>query len=400
MKSTLSTLCALLFFATAGPASAQAPTLLVSGYTSEAVHAFDAGGASLGELGDVPGAQSLRYGPDGHLYVCAELDDAVLRFDGLTGAPLGPFVWDDPQTPADETGGLDAPTAAVFGPDGMLYVASFSLDAVLRYDGVTGAFVDEFIPAGSGALNGPDAGMDFGPDGHLYVPSFNNNRVLRFDGKTGASLGSFTPVDASVLSRPRCLRWRGDGLLYVTSWGNNRVLRYDLDGDFVDVFCTVFRPSGLAFDPEGNVLVTSDQNNFVRMFDGSSGAAMGQFGDAPGAGVSGATYLEWLPNPELVMRQPWPREAGTLNSFGVSNATPNGVVWVALGGATTSLPIGCSQDFLGVASPLIKPFPVGPDGVFERDVPIGVQAAGVTMVLQAYDAGGKCLSNLVIATFD
>ncbi|GJM23320.1 MAG: hypothetical protein DHS20C15_32350 [Planctomycetota bacterium] len=400
MKLTLSAVTLLLLLAPAGPAFGQAPKLLVSGYTSGAIHAFDAAGASLGELGAVPGAQSMRYGPDGHLYVCAEESDAVLRFHGVTGAPLGPFVWDDPLTPADETGGLDTPTAAVFGPDGMLYVASFSQDAVLRYDGDTGAYIDEFISADSGTLDGPDAGMDFGPDGHLYIPSFNNNRVLRYDGKTGDPMGTFTPVDASVLSRPRCLRWRGDGLLYVTSWGNNRVLRYDLEGELVDIFATVFRPSGLAFDPEGNLLVTSDQNNFVRMFDGTSGAAMGQFGDAPGAGVLGATYLEWLPNPELVMQQPWPREADELNTFGLSNATPNGVVWLAIGVNTSSWPIACAQDFLGVAAPLFKPVMADPDGVWQATVPIRIEALGTTLVVQAYDSAGACLSNLVIATFD
>lgn len=390
----------LLLSTAAGPASGQAPKLLVSGYTSEAVHAFDASGASLGELGAAPGAQSMRYGPDGHLYVCAEEDDAVLRFDGVTGAPLGPFVWDDPLTPVDETGGLDEPASATFGPDGLLYVASFSMNAVLRYDGETGAYVDDFIPSGTGAINGPDAGMDFGPDGHLYIPSFNNNRVLRYHAKTGVSLGPFMPADTTILLRPRSLRWRGDGMLYVTSWGNNRVLRYDLNGELVDVFATTFRPTGLAFGPDGHVYVTSDQTNRVRVFDGSSGAPLGVFGDAPAAGVLGATYLEWLPNPDLAMHQPWPREAGELNTFGLSNATPNGLVWLAVGVTTTSLPIACAQDYFGVEAPLLRPVVAGPDGVFETTVLLRPETAGSTLVLQAYDPAGACLSNLVIATID
>jgi len=380
--------------------TAQDPTLLVSGYTSSAVHAFAADGTPLGPLGAASGAQAMRYGPDGDLYVCAEEGDSVLRFDGSTGAPLGPFVFDDPATPQDETGGLRAPTAAVFGPDGQLYVASFQDDAVLRYDGATGAYVDDFIPAGTGAINGPDAGMDFGPDGHLYIPSFNNNRVLRYHGKTGAPLGAFVPVDLTTLSRPRCLRWRGDGLMYVTSWGNNRVLRYDLNGDLVDVFATLVRPTGLAFGPGGRLYVTSDQTNKVFVFDGATGAALGEFANAGQAGVSGATYLEWLPDPELHMRHPWPATAGVTNTFGFGNATPGGLVFVAAGVATTSIPLASPKAWFGVAAPLIAVVVADGDGEYSVTAAIAPSAAAGTLVLQAFDPAGACLSNLVVTTFD
>jgi len=37
-----------------------------------------------------------------------------------------------------------------FGPDGNFYIASF--DTVKRFDGATGAFIDDFVAAGSGGL--------------------------------------------------------------------------------------------------------------------------------------------------------------------------------------------------------------------------------------------------------
>ncbi len=378
---------------------AQDPELLVSGYTSGAVHVLAADGSSQGTLGAADGAQSVRYGPDGHLYVCAEEQDEVLRFDGTTGAPLGAFVRDDPLTPQDESGGLDAPTAAVFGPDGMLYVASFSLDAVLRYDGVTGAYVDDFIPSGTGAINGPDAGMDFGPDGHLYIPSFNNNRVLRYHGKTGAPMGAFVPQSLTI-SRPRCLRWRGDGVLYVTSWGNNRILRYDLDGNFLGIFATTARPSGIAFGPGGHVYVTSDQSSRVLAYHGTTGAFLGEFGDAPSAGVVGATWLEWRPDPELRFHRPWPGTAGVTNAVGVSNATPGGLLHLALGLAPASVPFSCPNTWFGVdpLNVLLRVADAG--GAWSEDVPVDATAVGLTLVLQAYDPAGACLSNLVVTTFD
>ena len=57
-------------------------------------------------------------------------------------------------TPGNETGGLDAPTAAVFGPVGSLYVASFSRDEVLRYDIKTGAALGTLVPRNGGGLRG------------------------------------------------------------------------------------------------------------------------------------------------------------------------------------------------------------------------------------------------------
>ena len=51
-------------------------------------------------------------------------------------------------------GGLNLTVAVVFGPDGNLYVSGSNSDNVVRYNGTTGAFIDEFIPAGSGGLNG------------------------------------------------------------------------------------------------------------------------------------------------------------------------------------------------------------------------------------------------------
>ncbi|MBN4003691.1 hypothetical protein [Nostoc sp. LPT] len=42
-----------------------------------------------------------------------------------------------------------------FGSDGNLYVGSILTNNVLRYNGKTGAFIDVFVPAGSGGLKKP-----------------------------------------------------------------------------------------------------------------------------------------------------------------------------------------------------------------------------------------------------
>jgi len=96
------------------------------------------------------------------VYVSSFDNDAVVRFNADTGAPLGVFV-------PSGSGGLNGPTGLTFGPDGNLYVSSFALNqSVLRYHGKTGQFLGVFVTQQSGGLLGP-MDLAFGPDGYLYV---------------------------------------------------------------------------------------------------------------------------------------------------------------------------------------------------------------------------------------
>ena len=81
--------------------------------------------------------------------------------------------------------------------------------AILRFDGQTGAPLPApgqsdavFVPAGSGRLNF-SSGLVFGPDDHLYVSSSGSNTILRFDGHTGALLNAFVPSGSGGLSLAR-----------------------------------------------------------------------------------------------------------------------------------------------------------------------------------------------------
>lgn len=275
-----------------GPEPRPRGRAFVSGYDSDAIHVFEtATGRSLGTVTPVPGAQSIVVAPDGALVACAEKIDQVLRIDPASLTVLGALVADDPGTPLDEAGGLDGPTGAVFGPDGNLYVASFETDEVLRFEGTSGAFLGVFVTAGSGGLNGPDAGLAFGPDGDLYVPSFYTHQVLRYDGATGVPLGAFASSSPGNLFQPRAIVFRGTEA-FVASSLNNRVLRYDLAGNFLGRFCNGNRPYGIAFHPDdGDLYMVSLGLNLVRRHDGQSGSWREDMIPAGAGGLLGATYL-------------------------------------------------------------------------------------------------------------
>lgn len=88
-----------------------------------------------------------------------------------------------------------------FGPDDNLYITSFATNQVLRYDGVTGAFIDAFVTAGLEGLDQP-TGLGFGSDGNLYVGDSANALVRRYDGNTGAFIDDYIDAGSGGLAAP------------------------------------------------------------------------------------------------------------------------------------------------------------------------------------------------------
>lgn len=201
--------------------------------------------------GGLSSTRHLTFGPDGNLYVVSQGNDRVLRYQGATGTFIDTFV-------APGSGGLDFPRAAVFDPvGGDLYVTNPGGYNMLRYDGTTGAFSMAFATGLDGGANnsGPDAAI-FGPDGNLYVAEATLGSVRKF-APNGTDLGVFIPSGSGGLSGPTAMVFDTDGSLYVSSVFSNQVLHYDASGVFVGVFASaangVASPAGLAFlaDPVG-----------------------------------------------------------------------------------------------------------------------------------------------------
>jgi len=128
----------------------------------------------------------MKFGPDGNFYIGnmngADGSFEVLKFDGQNGNSLGTFI------PNVSTSDMQGPGDLLFGPDGNLYVSVFVENVVRRYNGITGAYIDDF--ASDGGLLAP-LGLAFGPDGNLYVASSWSSSILRYDGTTGEFIDKF-----------------------------------------------------------------------------------------------------------------------------------------------------------------------------------------------------------------
>lgn len=386
----------------------EAQDLLISGFFSDSV-ALHAGGDGtyIRDFASIQGPQAMRFGPDGHLYVAEENRNRIKRYDGTTGIFLGDFVRDRPGTPEDETGGLAGPTGFDFGPDGNLYVASFNNDAVIRYDGTTGEFIDVFVTSGRGGLNGPDVGMIFGPDGNLYVPSFFGDRIPRYDGSTGVFLGDFVTLRSGGLARPRTLIFHTDGLLYVTGETVNHVLRYDgTTGAFVDLFVEsgeggLFGPTGMAFGPDGNLYVASVTREAVVYYDGTTGEPFGDFVRGRATGLDAPTFILFAPPFRMNLDPPEPGVAGQPNDLVVRDATPDSPVHFAFGlvsGETQISP--CAGLSLSIGDPRLGGrIRSDETGVARLQRGVPARLSGMTLYIQAFERETCRVSSRVEYTF-
>ena len=203
------------------------------------------------------------------LLVGSFFSDNVTRYDRRTGAFISEFV------PAG-SGGLSETWGVTFGPDGNLYVASSGTREILQYDGTTGEFLGVFASRGGTFI---PIGTVFGDDGNLYVSTVSSSFVLRFDGKTGQFMDVFTSGRGIINSRGLTFGPGGD--LYVCDISAENILRYDGEtGVFIDEFVAVRSggltlPRGLAFGRDGSLYVASSSPGRILRFDGTTGEFLG-----------------------------------------------------------------------------------------------------------------------------
>lgn len=274
---------ALLLFLFTFPALAQTACtsrLFVSGYGST-VHVYDACTGAFQRVLDtrtrINGAQAIKTGPDGHIYVVSENTSKILKYHRETLEFLGEF--------ATVNGG---PTGLDFDRQGRLYVGRYDGGTVRRYDR-DGTFIDEPV-AVNPKLMGPDNGLLFGPDGRIYIPGYDSNNVMRFDPATN-ELVEVIPSATRGLLNSRGLRAAKDGQhLWLTAEGSGQLLKFNIATRAVtELVSGLIRPTGIDYAPDGSLLVVS--SGTVIKIDPVTGARLGTFIPIGSGGLSLPTYV-------------------------------------------------------------------------------------------------------------
>ncbi len=229
----------------------------------------------------------------GSLLVANGATNSILRYDGTTGAFIDEYF----------TG---AAGDMIIGPDGDFYVANVATNSILRYDGATGAPLGTF--ASGGGLSGP-GGLVFGPDGNLYVTSSQTDSVLRYNGTTGAFIDQFVLPNTEDLGNPVGLAFGPDGNLYVSNHGRggsrgpyNVLVFNGTTGAYVKEFFedgagNLDEPTGLTFGPDGNLYVIDEPDDEIVRYNGTTGAFLGNF--ASGGGLDAPTDFTFGPDGNL-----------------------------------------------------------------------------------------------------
>jgi RHS repeat-associated protein len=294
------------------------------------------------------GPMGLAFGPDGSLYLADTYRDRVRRItpEGIiyTVAGSGGGLAGD-GGPAIQAR-LRRPEGVAVGRDGIVYIADTGNHRIRRVtpDGIITTYAgtgNEWTPGFSGdggpaaqAMFSRPAGLAIGPGGELYVADRVNNVIRRIDHRgiiervagnlsRGAS-GDGGPALAAELAHPSGIAVAADGTLFVADRDNDRVRTVKPDGTIhtlaghgrpVVSAATAFggdggpaaraglwRVTGVALAPDGNVLAVDQGNHRVRqiafagalLHDGGAAAvadAAGVFVHRMGAGGNHlATY--------------------------------------------------------------------------------------------------------------
>ncbi|MEZ6135354.1 MAG: LamG-like jellyroll fold domain-containing protein [Pirellulaceae bacterium] len=264
--------------------------LLAPAYGGDYVNEYDGfGGTFVGSFAPssdgILGHANIVFMPNGN-YLVSGVDSGNIVEYQPDGTRVGDFV------AASDTH-LNNPGGMAYGPDGNLYVADYGGGKIVRFDGTTGGYIDDFVASG---LTNP-LGLEFGPDGNLYVANRGSAGVLRYDGITGALDAGF---NVAGISGAEDLTFGPDGNIYVGSASG--VIRVNATTGATSTFIAngaggLQLAAGVEFGPDGNLYVADQDANVIRRYNGTTGAYIDNYA----TGIGGPAYLEFTADHQVTI---------------------------------------------------------------------------------------------------
>ncbi len=191
-----------------------------------------------------------EYTEDDLVLIPESSNDAVMAFDKYSGDLVDASY-------ITSSGELSTPIEATISPWGFYLISDQLKDGCMSYD-MDGNYITFFAPAGGANPSICDnvRGHNYHPvTGNLLVTSAsgaNIDAVAEFD-SDGNYLGNFIESGLGGIDGPWDLQFRDNDVLISAS--SSDVHRYDLDGNYLDDFCSVSFPEQLMELDNGNIAV-------------------------------------------------------------------------------------------------------------------------------------------------
>ncbi|MCO7225596.1 hypothetical protein [Pleionea sp. CnH1-48] len=253
---------------------------IYNGCTGNFIRDLDSQGLIRGPLG-------ILQAPDGDILVISENNGRLIKYDYQTLSEGTVVMGDDPTTAEVEDNFIQNPVGAIMDDNGMMYVASFTLNSVVKVNTQNWTIEDEILPANNGYINGIDSGMVIGDDNELYLPGYYSNNII----KVNLDTKNVSPVvveGEGGLRAPRAILVK-ENELHVAAERSNAIMIFDRQtGAIKSTLVDIAYPAALKEDGEGYFITNSPAAVFRIPNDGSAYEKIVKKGTS---GLSAVTFV-------------------------------------------------------------------------------------------------------------